>query len=172
MINLENNFWKEYPELTIPEGMNDLYTKDKSKDKATSSQIMWAIHLSENPESKFYNNPDKRSVLAKSFLKDKDFKWEIYTRVIEEYRATAFSPAEQALVSWDEIMKMRDESLKEMYKDATEDRDTDELVKLDKMLVATPKMFEDYKRVKKDFEEEKTHKKGTKIASISDDDVI
>lgn len=172
MIALSNNFWKDHPELKIPEAMSSLYEKDKSKNKSESSQIMWAIHLSEHPESKFYNNPDKRDVLAKSFLKNEKFKWENYHKIIVEYKSIAFTPAEQALVNWDEIMQMRDKSLKEMYKLATEDKDTDELVKLDKMLVATPKMFDDYKRVKKDFEEEKTHKKGSKIASISDDDII
>tara|TARA_R110000868_G_scaffold64652_3_gene194180 strand:- start:810 stop:1328 length:519 start_codon:yes stop_codon:yes gene_type:complete len=172
MVDLSNNFWKDYPELRIPEAIASLYEKDKSKDKIESSQIMWAIHLSEHPESNFYNNPDKRDVLAKSFLKDEKFKWESYQKVINEYKATCFTPAEQALVTWDELMKMRDTSLKEMYKAATKDKDTDELVKLDKMLVATPKMFDDYKRVKKDFEDEKTHKKGSKISSISDEDVI
>jgi hypothetical protein len=59
-----------------------------------------------------------------------------------------------------------------MYQDAIDEKDTDELVKLDKMLAATPKMFDDYKKIKQDYEEEKTHKQGKSIKSLSDDDVI
>jgi hypothetical protein len=33
-------------------------------------------------------------------------------------------------------------------------------------------MFEDYKKVKKDYEEEKVTKRGKKINSLSDDDEI
>jgi hypothetical protein len=33
-------------------------------------------------------------------------------------------------------------------------------------------MFDDYKRIKESYEDEKTKKKGTKIASLSDSDEI
>jgi hypothetical protein len=65
-------------------------------------------------------------------------------------------------------MMLRDNSLKELYKLAISQSDTDELVKLDKMLSNTPKMFEDYKKIKKDYDEEKVTKKGKSIASLSD----
>jgi len=63
---------------------------------------------------------------------------------------------------------MRDNSIKDLYKQAILNSDTDELVKIDKMLANTPKMFEDYKKIKKDYEEEKTTKKGKTIKSLSD----
>ena len=171
-IDFENSFWKTYPELTIPEAMNKFYTEDKTKGKVKSSKVMWAIHMSEHPESKFYNNPDKRNILATSFIKDPKFNWDKIKDIIGEYKATALSPAERALQNWDEIMVLRDKSIKELYKVAIKDKDTDELVKIDKMMTSTPKMFDDYKKIKQSYEEEKTHKKGTKIASISDDDLI
>jgi len=172
VADFKNNFWKIYPELTIPEALNKYYTADKSKDKTKSSLVMWAIHMAEHPESKFYNNPDKLSILAKSFLKDVNFKWNSIKDIVSEYKATALSPAERALQNWDEIIILRDNAIKDLYRDAIKEKDTDELVKIDKMLSLTPKMFDDYKKIKQSFEEEKTHKKGTKIASLSDDDVI
>jgi len=172
MIDITNNFWKLFPELTIPEGMNKLYNEDKTKDKIESSKIMWAIHLSEHPDSKFYNNPEKRNILAKSFLKNDKFNWNKIQNIITEFRATALSPAERALNNWDEIMSFRDTAIKDLYKNAIKEKDTDELVKIDKMLSLTPKMFDDYKKIKESYEEEKTHKKGNRITSISDDDVI
>jgi hypothetical protein len=33
-------------------------------------------------------------------------------------------------------------------------------------------MFDDYKKIKADYEEEKTHKQGKTIKSLSDDDAI
>jgi hypothetical protein len=73
---------------------------------------------------------------------------------------------------WNDTMRLRNISLKEMYQDAFNIKDTDELVKLDKMLAATPKMFDDYKKIRADYEEEKTHKKGKNISSMSDADEI
>lgn len=172
MVNLENNFWKEYPELKIAPGLEEFYKKDKTKDKNKSSQIMWAIDLCENIESKFYHNPDKYKLVASTVLKDEKFKWESYNNIIDFYRECCLSEAERSLTIWNETMRLRNTSLKQMYQDAFEGRDTDELVKLDKMLALTPKMFEDYKKIKADYEEEKTHKKGNRIGSLSDDDVI
>ena len=36
------------------------------------------------------------------------------------------------------------------------------------MLASTTKIFEDYKKIRKDYEEEKTTKKGKSIKSLSD----
>jgi len=170
MINLDNNFWKEYPELIISDELSTFYTADKSKGKQTSSQIMWAIHLSESPESKYYTHPDKRNVIASSFLKDKKFKWEIYKEIVIFYRECSLTDAERALSGWNETMRLRDDSIKEMYRNAIKTKDTDELVKLDKMLANTAKMFDDYKKIKQDYEDEKSTKKGSKIQSMSDTD--
>ena len=51
-------------------------------------------------------------------------------------------------------------------------KDIDELVKLDKMLSLTPKMFDDYKKIKADYEEEKVHRSGKSVSSMSDADEI
>jgi len=69
-------------------------------------------------------------------------------------------------------MSLRDKGIKEFYVGAIEEKDADVILKLDKALAATPKMFDDYKRIKESYEEEKTRKKGTRIASLSDSDEI
>ncbi len=171
-INFENNFWDEYPELKIPDKFNELFSEDKSKDKNKSSRIMWALHLHSHPESKLYNLPEKEEVIARDFIKEKDFKWETYEDHLELYKNVVLTPAERALQNWDEIMVLRDKGVKEFYVEAIEERDTDTILKLDKALVQTPKMFDDYKRIKQSYEEEKTRKKGTKIKSLSDSDEI
>lgn len=164
----DNNFWELNSDLVILDEFSKLYYKDKSKDKQDSSKILWAIFYAYNPESKFFNYPNKQDVISQSFLKDPKFKWEDYKDLIEAYKNIVLTDAERALINWNEIMTMRDQSIKDLYKKAIEDSDTDELVKIDKMLANTPKMFEDYKKIKKDYEEEKVTKKGKTIASLSD----
>jgi superfamily I DNA/RNA helicase len=164
----ENNYWDLNPELLLLEEFDKFRFKDKSKDKQDSSKIMWAIFYAFHPESKFFNYPNKLEVLQKDFIKDPKFKWDSVKNIIDAFKNLVLSDVERALINWNEIMIMRDNSLKELYKQAIEEGDTDELVKLDKMLSNTPKMFEDYKKIKRDYEEEKVTKKGKSISSISD----
>lgn len=164
----DNIFWEIYPDLTIVEEFNSLYTLDKTKDKSESSKIMWAIYYVLNPDSIFFYLPDKYDVIAKDHLKDLKFKWSTLKKELDIYKNTVLSDAERALINWGEIMSMRDSSLKDLYKDALSEKDVKSLKDLDTMLSNTPKMFEDYKKVRKDFEEEKTSKKGKHIKSLSE----
>jgi hypothetical protein len=167
-----HNFWKDFPELTIAPGLDKLYKEDKSKDKKDSSLVMWAVDLCENLNSKFYSNPKKYDIVADKILKDSQFNWKKIEDVLESYKECVLTEAERALTIWNETMRLRNTSLKMMYQDAFNLKDTDELVKLDKMLAATPKMFDDYKKIKQDYEAEQTMKKGGRIGSLSDDDLI
>jgi len=164
----DNNFWELNSDLVILDEFAKLYHKDSSKNKQDSSKILWAIFYCYNPESKFFNYPNKQEVISNSFIKDPKFKWENYKNLIDAYKNLVLTDAERALINWNEIMTMRDQSIKDLYKKAIESSDTDELVKIDKMLANTPKMFEDYKKIKKDYEEEKVTKKGKTISSLSD----
>jgi hypothetical protein len=164
----ELSFWDLNKELLLIAEFNSLYTKDTTKNKEKSSKLMWAIYFAYNPESKFFNIPDKLNILAKDLLKESKFNWESCKDVINLYKSSVLTDAERALVTWGEIITMRDESLKTLYKAAIEDSDTDELVKLDKMLANTPKLFEDYKKIKKDYEEEKVTKKGKHNKSLTE----
>jgi hypothetical protein len=162
------NFWEINPELIVIEEFSKFYEQDKSKHKADSSRTMWAIHYGFHPESKFFNLSNKLDILAKDFLKNPKFKWNSVQTLIDIFKNLVLTDVEKALVNWNEIMTMRDTSLKDMYMGAINNKDTDELVKLDKMLSNTPKMFEDYKKIRKDYDEEKITKKGKHIASLSD----
>jgi hypothetical protein len=164
------SFWKEYPELSIAPGLDKLYKKDTSKDKMESSLLMWAIHLCESLESKYYSNPNKYETIAKTILKDEKYNWKKYNDIIDFYKECCLTDAERALTLWNDTMRLRSISLKEMYQAAFDDNDTDELVKLDKMLSTTSKMFDDYKKIKADYEAEKTQKKGKGNSSMSDAD--
>ena len=164
----ETVYWLTNADLLIIPSFLKLHTKDKSKGKEESSKIMWAMYYAFHPESKFFHYPNKQETIEKSFIKDPKFKWEAYKDVVEDFKNLVLTDAERALLSWNDIMIMRDNSIKALYKRALEMSDVDELVKIDKMLANTPKMFEDYKKIKKDYEEERTTKKGKKILSLTD----
>lgn len=169
----ENNFWDMHPELKIIEEFNKVYTADKSKQKSNSSRTMWAIDFAYNPESRFFNLPNKLDIISKDFLKDPKFKWESLDKVIDIYKNIVLSDAERALVSWNEIMGMRDKSLKKLYKEALNvqhigEVDTKILKEIDTMLANTAKLFDDYKKIKKDYEEDKIKKKGKSIVSLTE----
>lgn len=167
-VTSDMSFWEIYPDLLIIEELQSLYKKDKSRGKEDSSKTMWGIYYVYNPDSIFFNFPNKLETVAKDYFKDPKFKWEKIDNLVNIYKNIVLSDAERALVSWNEIMIMRDKAIKELYKSAIDNSDTDELVKIDKMLALTPKMFDDYKKVKKDYEEEKTTKKGKSIKSLSE----
>jgi hypothetical protein len=164
----DNNYWEVNAELLIIKEFDDYYSKDKSKGKEDSSKVMWGLYYCYHPESKFYNLPNRLEIIENNFIKDPKFKWDSVKSIVDVFKNLVLSDAERALGNWGEIMSMRDTSIKELYRKALEDSDTDELVKIDKMLANTPKMFEDYKKIKKDYQEEKTLKKGKRNLSLSD----
>jgi hypothetical protein len=169
----ENNFWETNPELTILPEFSKVFDSDKSKGKQLSSTIMWGIYYAYNPESKFFSLPNKLDLLEKNFIKQDGFSWGKVEKVVEIYKGMVLSDSERALVEWGEIMTMRSIAMKKLYKELLEDQnaldiDTKALKEVDTMLTNTPKMFEDYKKVRKDYEEEKTTKKGKKNLSLSD----
>lgn len=171
-VRHQNNFWKEFPDLNILEEFEKFYMDDKSKGKEESSKTMWAIWYVVHPESTFYNMPDKKLRIAKDFLKEPSFNWNNISHLLEIYKTSILSDAEQALVSWGELITMRDRSIKDLYKTFIEsisgDVDLKSLETLDKMLANTPKLFNDYKNIKKDYEEDKITKKGKRNKSATD----
>lgn len=173
----DKNFWEVHAEIKYVPGLDKLYAKDVSKDKADSSKIMWAIEMCENPESKYYRRPNKYNEIAKTFLKDVvNFKWSKHQDLIEAYRDSVLSDAQRALTSWNETIRMRDKTIKTLYKELLEveavDLDTKALKDIDAMLAATPKMFDDYNKIMLTYEEDKIKKKGSSIPSMSDADDI
>ena len=172
----ETNFWKAHPELMLAPKISNLHHEDKSNGKSESSKIMWAIQMCETPNSKFYNRPGKYKEMSTTFLKDVSHNWKKLNPVIESYKNSALTDAERALTSWNDTIKMRDKAIKSMYEEllvnALGDLDTKALADVDKMLALTPKLFDDYNKIKTTFEEEKIKKKGKQTFSLSDEDAL
>lgn len=100
--------------------------------------------------------PGKKKLLKQKFISDENFKWEDYEEYIEGYKEMVLSVAEQELVEWNEMIKLRTKTLKELYaeKMAEDFVNVKELKEIDAMLSHTPKMFKEYLDIKKNFEED------------------
>lgn len=138
------NFWKLHPQLKVPLPFASIYKKDKSKAKGKSSQIMWAIALLVDPDSKFSNisYSTRRDMISGDFLKNKDFDWSEYKEAIIFYERSLVTPAKRQLMVWNKKM---DE--KTLYLDVLtyeENADT-----IEGLLKTNVKLFEDYERLLK-----------------------
>jgi hypothetical protein len=151
-------FWVVNTNLKSIEPFKSFYNKDKSKKKDKSSRIMWAIHMYSHPTSDMYNDPNKGERLAADYLKDKEFIWDDYSEITDSYVKLALLPAQQELHDWNELMRKRKKLLTGMYDEEiskdSDERNMGKIVELDKLLGATAKMFSDYIKIKKEFDEE------------------
>jgi hypothetical protein len=177
-FDLNVNFWVVNPSLKIPEPFAKLYNEDKSKDKKDSSQIMWAIALLCDTDSKFANIPedDRKNLIRKDFLKNDKFSFINYQAQIDHFCNFILTPAKRALKDWNDKMIERAEFLKRTEYTLGEIGDKGNWVGgtadvIDRMMSNTKKLYDDYQRVIESLEEEKTKEagKGNRKASLSDD---
>lgn len=184
--NKGNIFWDMCPEFRILEGFDSLYTKDKSKNHEESSNIMWAIAFCLRKESPMYNLPNKWELAAKDIALNPKLKWDKYDDLIMLFKQSQMSQAERSLLVWEELMTKRDKYLKQQnyYFDCymTNDNGDNVLSKtgqfitikgtadqLDKAFSATPRMYYDYQKIKKEIEDDEIKRgKGNKIKSLTD----
>ena len=177
-FDLNVNFWVVNPSLKIPEPFAKLYNEDKDKGKKNSSQIMWAIALLCDPDSKFSNIPedDRKNLIRKDFLKDDKFSFIIYQKEIDYYCNFILTPAKRALKDWNDKMMERAKFLRETEYTLGEVSDKGAWVGgtadiIDRMMSNTKKLYDDYQRVIESLDEEKNREsgKGNRKASLSDD---
>ena len=138
------NFWKLHPQLKVPLPFAVIYQEDKSKSKSKSSQIMWAIALLVDPDSKFSNISyyTRRDMISKDFLKNPDFDWDVYKDAVVFYERSLITPAKRQLMVWNKKM---DE--KTLYLDTLTYEDNADTI--EGLLKTNVKLFEDYERLLK-----------------------
>jgi hypothetical protein len=101
--NTDENYWLLNPVMKTIKVFNELYKKDKSKGKAQSSKLMWAIALyaDTNEENPWRNLPEKekKDLIAADYLNDSDFNWEHpdIVEFISTYEKYCLSVAERHL---------------------------------------------------------------------------
>jgi hypothetical protein len=181
-FDINNNFWKINPQLTLLGAFKKLYDSDKSKDKINSSHIMWGIGLVYDPESKYYNIPldYRRKLVVVDYFKQEKFGWAIYNDVIDFYIECCLTTAERSLAEWNNKMTERSEFINSTkYSIGTVNAKTGSFVGstiqiIDNMLANTKKLYDDYKRIMEDLgkEQMKTNVKGGTQKSASESGMI
>lgn len=151
-FDLNVNFWKVNPQLKMPESFNKLYKEDKSKGKKNSSQLMWAIALCYDPNSKFYNLIEKarKTLVEQDFAKEK-IDWKGLEPQIELYKSLFMSQATRSLDNWKLKLEERDNYLNSIpYRDL----DLKGAKDLDDLIANTPKLYVQYNKILEQLSEE------------------
>ena len=158
-FDISVNFWKINPQLKIPQPFADLLKVDTSKGKRKSSQLMWAVALLVDPDSKFTNISlqNRKDMIARDFLRNEKFDWKGVQKACQYYESMLITPTKRQLSIWEQKMDEKSIYLAELTyeEDATV---------IEKLLSTNVKLFEDYERLIKMVEKEKddgTTKGGT-----------
>ena len=179
-----NNFWKYNPQFLVIDPFKTFYSKDRSKNKKKSSDIMWAISFIHHPNSDVYNLKDKENRIAKDMLNaGDDFSWSKYSEIIDAFKDAVLSQAQESLVNWEKALKDRDNFLAnqqyhfgiiEYGDDGLPIKEYKSNVKeLDEMRGRTFKLYQEFFKIKKELEQEEVSRgRGQKIMSLSDEGAI
>lgn len=109
---IEGNFWNLNPQFLVPEVFRKLYDEDKSKDKAQSSKILWALALYSDFDSKYrqLHQDQRKELISRDYLKDPKFKWKDYKSQIQGWDLFKTVPQKQ-MEQWERIMNEKKEFL-------------------------------------------------------------
>lgn len=158
MINnfdVTQNFWDLYPDFKIALSFKEIYKSDKSRNKESSSKLMWFVALTTDLNSKYYRMPqdDRFNLIAEDYMEDikyyKSNKIKI-DKLIEDYIMLEFSAAQRQLREWDIKQDERSAFI------ATLKYSLDTYEDLDKMAVNTKKIYDTFKTIKDDLAKEES----------------
>lgn len=141
---INDNFWKINPQLVFPEAFNKIFRSDTSKNKVKSSQLMWAIALYCDVDSKYrqVSDKEKKTLIATDYLKAPDFPWDDFKEQIEAWEM--FKPvAIRQLMEWERFMNEKTIYMRELKYDANNRKDIEE------MLLSNTKLYKEYEDIKK-----------------------
>ena len=180
--NPDENYWSLHPQMKVIKLFRELHDKDKSKGKAQSSKMMWAIALYVDPHE---NNPyknvaehDRRVLIAEDFLFDDKFPWDDkdIQDLIECYKDKCLSIAEKALIQLQSKIADRARFIDQTkYSMDFYDEESGKVQKgtadqLDKMMVNTIKIYEQMDKIREMLNKEsiESQTKGGAVESAAE----
>jgi len=167
-FDIDVNFWDNNTQLKLVKAFNEIWEEDKTKKKKNSSQIMWAIALCYDPESKYikWTEEDRRKLVEDDFIHGK-IDWRKYENAIKTYIGLYTTQAERSLMVWEKKLKERDDYLtSKKYSEV----DLKDAKALDDLLANTPKLYSQYNMILEQLDEEqaKAKTKGNAPESASE----
>jgi len=140
--DIQANFWEINPQLKTPSVFNKLYTEDKSKGKAHSSKLMWAIAYYADFESKYrpLSENERKRLIAEDILKNSDFDWSEVEALIKGWDMFKSVPMKQ-MCEWERLMNEKTEYMKTLkYNSDTADE-------IEKRLLSNSKLYSEYEEI-------------------------
>ena len=130
-IENKKNFWKLYPSWKTPKLYKDFYTKDKSKGKEKSSDIMWGlIHLYDKSEMnpyRAYPLQEKQELIATDIFDNEKYDWSKQQGLVDFTALLMQTEEERELASFEAFMQKR----RDLITKSENDMDLDNLKALD-----------------------------------------
>jgi len=136
------NFWEVNPQLKTPSVFHTLYTEDKSKGKAQSSKLMWAIAYYADFDSKYrpLSEGERKKLIAEDILKNPDFNWSEVEMHIKAWDIFKSVPMKQ-MTEWERLMNEKTEYMKTLkYNSDTADE-------IEKRLLSNSKLYAEYEEI-------------------------
>jgi len=130
------NFWEANPAFLAIKEFKDLYSKDKTKRKATSSKLMWGVALLVDPhESNPLRNTrhgDKLQIIVEDFAHHLNTREHaIYIKLYEELCMT---PVQRTILNLGRKLEERDEFLMNTHYNLDNAKELDTLISNTKKL--------------------------------------
>lgn len=147
--NPELDFFEQNPELRYI----SLCQEVLSREKGNASKVMWAVYLTEDPNSRLYNVPytERRREVAINFFKDENYDWEDIKYVITGYPRTVLTKEEIMFKIWGDKLDMLTAHVKDL------NLETDSgFNKTFKVMEKMDKIWSTYDTVKNKMVEQKT----------------
>jgi hypothetical protein len=153
-FNLTRNFWEVNPSFTAISEFKDFHKKDKTKEKARSSQTMWAIALLVHTNSKYANlsYADRLSLINDDFLEADKIELDPegdHKDLIETFQKLGMSRTQRIARQWGDKLDERFKFIDQMP------YNLENVEILDKMMQYTEKLWKQYNICLKDLEDER-----------------
>lgn len=139
------DIFEQNPEIEYISAVKAFIKKVGGKKKA--SRLLWAVYLTEDPNSKLYrimDREERRNEIAANYLNEKDFEWEELDDLCLEYGKIALSKEEIFFTIWGQKI----DELQVYLKTTDIANNTDQVLKV---LEKIPKIVEGYEKTKSEM---------------------
>lgn len=166
----DKSFWEVNPQLTLLGPFKRLYKKDRTKNKRKSSDTAWAVFLfAESSERSLFwrlSEEDRKEALKEEF--EVDFNDKLTKECIQYYQEECLSEIEKRLKQYEDFLLKRTDFL------TSQEFSLEDAQEIDQMASRTKKIWDDYLKIKKEFEIEKkkSHVQGGRDLSAQEQGLL
>lgn len=140
--DINASFWDLNPQLKVPSVFNRLYVSDKSKGRAHSSKLMWAVAFFADFDSKYraLSDNERKKLIAEDILRDPGFDWTAVEEQIKAWDMFKSVPMKQ-MSEWERLMNEKTEYMRTLkYNAETADE-------IEKRLLSNTKLYSEYEEI-------------------------